>query len=70
MLKGELIRNIIKTVDVKRRTEVSDRSPEYTPLWIIVTMAHGYSFENWLDWPLCEDNWPSTFDKVAAKIIG
>ena len=27
-------------------------------------MAHGYNFENWLDWPQCEDNWPVTFDKV------
>ena len=60
-------RNIIKTVEVKRRNEVADRTPEYTPLWIIVTMAHGYSFENWLDWPQCEDNWPCTFDKVTLS---
>ena len=42
-----------------------DRSPDYTPLWIVVTLAHGYNFENWLDWPQCEDNWPSVFDKVT-----
>lgn len=31
-------------------------------------MAHGYNFENWLDWPQCEDNWPGTFDKVGADM--
>ena len=30
-------------------------------------MASGYSFENWLDWPLCEDNWPNQFDKGLFK---
>ena len=62
-----LDRNIVKTVEVKRRSEVSDRSPDYVPLWIIVTMSHGYNFENWLDWPQCEDNWPNTFDKVSRE---
>ena len=65
-----MFRSIIKTVEVKRRHEVTDRSPDYTPLWIIVTLAHGYSFENWLDWPQCEDNWPSVFDKVNLVVEG
>ena len=60
-----MFRTIIKTVEVRRRHEVVDRSPDYTPLWIVVTLAHGYNFENWLDWPQCEDNWPSVFDKVT-----
>ena len=30
-------------------------------------MSHGYNFENWLDWPQCEDNWPNTFDKVSRE---
>ena len=44
--------------------KVGEKTPEHWPLWITVTMAHGFNFENWLDWPQCEDNWPATFDKV------
>ena len=60
-------KNIVKKVEVKRRVEVADRSPDYQPLWVVVTMATGHSFENWLDWPLCEDNWPNQFDKGLFK---
>ena len=60
-------KTIVKNVEVKRRVEVADKSPDYQPLWVVVTMATGYSFENWLDWPLCEDNWPIQFDKGLFK---
>ena len=60
-------KNIVKNVEVQKRIELTDRSPEYQPFWVIVTMDTGYNFENWLDWPLCEDNWPSQFDKGLFK---
>ena len=46
--------------------KVGEKSLEHWSFWIIVTLAHGYNFENWLDWPQCEDNWPGTFDKVGV----
>ena len=67
MLRDFWPKAIVKHVEVKRRVEVADRSPDYQPLWVIVTMATGHSFENWLDWPLCEDNWPNQFDKGLFK---
>ena len=54
----------MKRLEVRRRQEVSDRSPDHVPLWVIVTMTQGYNFDNWLDWPQCEDNWPQHFDRV------
>ena len=58
---------IIKEVEVKRRREVSDFIPGYTALWIRVRFAQDYNFENYLDWPEFEDNWPDTFDKGLFK---
>ena len=60
-------KTIVKRVEVKKRKEVADRFPDYFPLWVIVTMSPGHTFENWLDWPQCEDNWPQQFDKGLFK---
>ena len=37
-------RNIIKEVEVKRRSELAPH-PGYQPLWVIVKLAPGYTFE-------------------------
>ena len=58
---------IIKEVEVKRRREVSDYIPGYIAFWIRVRFAQDYNFENYLDWPEFEDNWPDTFDKGLFK---
>ena len=58
---------IIKEVEVKRRREVGDIIPGYTALWVRLRFAPGYNFENYLDWPEFEDNWPDTFDKGLFK---
>ena len=60
-------KNIVKEVEVKRRVEIVDVVADYQPLWITVTLAHGYTFENYLDWPLYEENWPDQFDKGLFK---
>ena len=56
-------------MQVSRRQEVADRSPDYVPLWVTVRLAHGYNFDNWLDWPHCQDNWPEQFDKVTCRVF-
>ena len=58
---------IIKEVEVKRRREVSDYIPGYIAFWVRVRFAQDYNFENYLDWPEFEDNWPDTFDKGLFK---
>ena len=59
-------RTVIKSVEVKRRKELGAH-PGYQPLWVIVRLAPGYTFENYLDWPEYEDNWPLGFDKGLFK---
>ena len=59
-------KNIIRDVEVKRRKEFH-LAPGYTALWIIITFAPNYTFENYLDWPEFEENWPETFDKGLFK---
>ena len=56
-------------MQVSRRQEVADISPDYVPLWVTVRLAHGYNFDNWLDWPHCQDNWPEQFDKVTCRVF-
>lgn len=46
---------------VRRRREVGE--PGYSPLWVSLVLAPGYTFENYLDWPTYEDNWPAGYDK-------
>ena len=62
------VRSVVRSVQVSRRQEVADRSPDYVPLWVTVKLAHGYNFDNWLDWPHCQDNWPEQFDKVMCRV--
>lgn len=58
-------KTVVKEVEVKRRKEMT--APGYAALWIIVKFAPGYDFENYLDWPEFEENWPETFDKGLFK---
>ena len=58
-------KTVIKEVEVKRRKEIS--APGYTALWIVIRFAAGYNFENYLDWPEFEENWPDAFDKGLFK---
>ena len=58
-------KNVIKEVEVKRRRELS--APGYTALWIKIKFCSGYNFENYLDWPEFEENWPDAFDKGLFK---
>ena len=67
MLRKFWPKNIIKEVEVKRRREVGDIIPGYTALWVRVRFTPGYNFENYLDWPEFEDNWPDVFDKGLFK---
>ena len=59
-------KHIVKSVKVKKRAEV-DVVEDYQPLWVTVTLAHGYTFDNYLDWPRYEENWPDQFDKGLFK---
>ena len=56
-------KNIVKDVKVRKRMEIVDVAPDYQPLWVVVKFARNYTFENYLDWPAHEDNWPDAFDK-------
>ena len=67
MLRKFWPKNIIKKVEVKRRREAGDKIPGYTALWISLRFTAGFNFENYLDWPEFEDNWPDTFDKGLFK---
>ena len=49
------------------RTTPGEHLVEVFPLWVVVRMAPGYTFENYLDWPEYEDNWPLGFDKGLFK---
>ena len=59
-------KNIVKDVEVKKRRE-PHVVPGYSPLWVFITFTPGYSFENFLDWPDYEENWPESFDKGLFK---
>ena len=63
-------KNIVREVRVKKRVELVDVFPDYQPLWIFVTLNRGFTFENYLDWPKYEDNWPNEFDKGLFKEEG
>ena len=67
MLRKFWPKNIIKGVEVKRRREAGDKIPGYTALWLSLRFTPGFNFENYLDWPEFEDNWPDTFDKGLFK---
>ena len=61
---------VVRSVSVKKREEIVDVFPDYHPLWVMLTLARGYSFENYLDWPEFEENWPDGFDKGLFKEEG
>ena len=58
---------MIKDVEVKRRSELAPH-PGYQPLWVIVRLAPGYTFENYLDWPEYEDNWPQAVEDLVVEM--
>jgi hypothetical protein len=60
-------KHVVKDVKVKKRVEIVDVVPGNQPVWVIVRLVRGYSFENYLDWPLYEENWPEQFDKGLFK---
>ena len=48
-------------------SQVGNYVPGYTALWILLRFCPGFTFENFLDWPEFEENWPDTFDKGLFK---
>ena len=52
---------------LKTPSQVGNYVPGYTALWILLRFCPGFTFENFLDWPEFEENWPDTFDKGLFK---
>ena len=61
---------VVKSIAVKRRVDIVDVFPDYKPIWVMLTLARGYTFESYLDWPANEENWPEGFDKGLFKDEG